>query len=164
MERSAPDRSAKEVADLVQARLLGDGSVRLRGIASVASASPGDLVFVEDEKNLAQATQSKASAIIAAEFAAGKASAKPLLIHPQPRLGFARAAQLFKTAADSKPGIHSSAVVSASAKLGNDVTVAERAVIGDGGQIGEGTRIGAGSVIGANAIVGKSCEDRKSVV
>jgi len=148
----------KEVADFVQARLVGDGSVRLRGIASVASASPGDLVFVEDEKNLAQAIQSKASAVITGEFAAGKAGSKPLLIHPQPRLGFARAAQLFKSTSDSNPGVHPSAVVDASANLANGVSVAERAVIGAGAQVGEGTRIGAGSVIGANAIVGRDCE------
>jgi UDP-3-O-[3-hydroxymyristoyl] glucosamine N-acyltransferase len=151
-------RSVKEVADFVHARLMGDGSVKLRGIASVSSASPGDLVFVEDEKNLSQAMQSKASAVIAGEFAAGKASAKPLLLHPQPRLGFARAAQLFETRLESKPGVHPSAVVHASAKLSKSVSVAERVVIGEGVQIGEGTRIGAGCVVGANASVGRDCE------
>lgn len=147
----------KEVADFVHARLVGDGSVRLRGIASVASASAGDLVFVEDEKNLAQAIQSKASAVMTGDFAAGKAGGKPLLIHPQPRLGFARAAQLFKSASESNPGVHPSAVVDASAKVANGVSVAERVVIGAGAHIGEGTRIGAGSVIGANASLGRDC-------
>src|SRR5580698_7262227 len=104
-------RSVNEVADFVHARLMGDGSVKLRGIANVSSASPGDLVFVEDEKNLAQAMQSSASAVIAGEFAAaGKTSPKPLLIHPQPRLGFARAAKLFETRLESKRGVHPSAV------------------------------------------------------
>ena len=148
----------KEVADFVQARLVGDGSVRLRGIASVSSASPGDLVFVEDEKNLAQAMQSKASAVITGEFAAGRAGSKPLLIHPQPRLGFARAAHLFKAASESNPGVHPSAVVNASARLAMGVSVAERTVIGAGAHIGECVKIGAGSVIGANAIVGRDCE------
>jgi UDP-3-O-[3-hydroxymyristoyl] glucosamine N-acyltransferase len=157
-ERSVADRSAKEVADFVHARLVGDGEVRLKGIASVASALPGDLVFVEDEKHLAQALQSKASAVIAGQFAAGKPSAKPLLLHAQPRLGFARAAQLFNPPVELKPGIHPSAVVHPSAKTGNAVTVAERVVIGEGVQIGDGTRIGAGSVIGANIIVGRDCE------
>ncbi|MGA7382779.1 MAG: UDP-3-O-(3-hydroxymyristoyl)glucosamine N-acyltransferase [Terriglobales bacterium] len=152
------ERSAKEVADFVHARLVGDGSVRLRGIASVSSASPGDLVFVEDEKNLARALQSKASAVIAGEFATGKTSAKPLLIHPQPRMGFARAAELFKPLSEAKPGVHPSAVVHASANLGKNVTVAERVVIGEGAKVGDGTRMGAGCVIGANASVGRDCE------
>jgi UDP-3-O-[3-hydroxymyristoyl] glucosamine N-acyltransferase len=162
MERSVTDRSvaarsAKDVADFVHARLIGDGSVRLHGIASVSSASTGDLVFVEDEKHLAAALQSKASAVLAGELAVGKASVKPLLIHAQPRLGFARAAQLFNPPSELKPGIHPSAVVHPSAKLGNAVTVAERVVIGEGAQIADGTRIGAGSVIGANVSVGRDC-------
>ncbi|MFZ0804181.1 MAG: UDP-3-O-(3-hydroxymyristoyl)glucosamine N-acyltransferase [Terriglobales bacterium] len=152
------ERSAKEVADLVHARLVGDGSTRLRGIASVASASPGDLVFVEDEKNLARALQSKASAVIAGEFATGKTSAKPLLIHSQPRMGFARAAELFKPLSEAKPGVHPSAVVHASANLGKNVTVAERVVIGEGAKVGDGTRMGAGCVLGANVSVGRDCE------
>jgi UDP-3-O-[3-hydroxymyristoyl] glucosamine N-acyltransferase len=152
------ERSVKEVADFVYARLVGEGAVRLRGIASVSSASPGDLVFVEDEKNLAAALKSKASAIIAGEFAAGKAGSKPLIIHPQPRLGFARAAQLFKPTSEMKPGVHASAVVHPSAKVGKNVSVAERVVIAEGAQIGEGTTIGAGDVIGANASIGRDCE------
>lgn len=146
------------MADLVHARLVGDGSTRLRGIASVASASPGDLVFVEDEKNLARALQSKASAVIAGEFATGKTSAKPLLIHSQPRMGFARAAELFKPLSEAKPGVHPSAVVHASANLGKNVTVAERVVIGEGAKVGDGTRMGAGCVLGANVSVGRDCE------
>ncbi len=152
------ERSAKEVADFVHARLVGDGSVRLRGIASVSSASPGDLVFVEDEKNLARALQSKASAVIAGEFATGKPSAKPLLIHSQPRMGFARAARLFERPSERGAGIHPSAVVHSSANLGKNVTVAERVVIGEAAKIGDGTRMGAGCVIGAKASVGRDCE------
>jgi UDP-3-O-[3-hydroxymyristoyl] glucosamine N-acyltransferase len=152
------ERTAKEVADFVHARLVGDGSVRLRGIASVASAASGDLVFVEDEKNLAQALHSNASAVIAGEFAAGKASPKPLLLHPQPRLAFARAAQFFRPQSETKPGVHFSAIVHAFAKLGNGVAAAELVVIGEDAQIGDGTRIGAGSVIGEKAVIGRDCE------
>jgi len=152
------ERTAKEVADFVHARLIGDGSVRLRGIASVASAASGDLVFVEGEKNLAQALHSNASAVIAGEFAAGKKSSKPLLLYPQPRLAFARAAQLFKQSSELKPGVHSTAAVHSLVKLGENVTVAERVVIGEGVAIGDGTRIGAGSVIGEDAIIGRDCE------
>ena len=45
-------RSVKEVAEFVQARVLGDETVQLTGISSVQSAVPGDLIFVDDEKNL----------------------------------------------------------------------------------------------------------------
>ena len=152
------ERTAKEVAEFLHAQLLGDGSVRLRGIASVSFASPGDLVFVEDEQNLTRALQSKASVVIVGEFAAGKSSAKPLLLHPQPRLGFARAAQLFKPPSGLKPEVHPGAVVHSSAKLGKNVAIAGRVVIDESASIGDDTCVGAGSVIGAQATIGRNCE------
>jgi UDP-3-O-[3-hydroxymyristoyl] glucosamine N-acyltransferase len=49
-------------------------------------------------------------------------------------------------------------VVDASARLGKDVAVEERAVIGKQVEIGDGTWIGPGTVIGSNARVGRDCE------
>jgi UDP-3-O-[3-hydroxymyristoyl] glucosamine N-acyltransferase len=83
-------RRLRQIAELVDARLVGDGDVFIDGLASIGSASAGDLVFVEDEKYLARALQSGAGAVIAGEFAAG-ASGKPLLICRHPKLTFARA-------------------------------------------------------------------------
>jgi UDP-3-O-[3-hydroxymyristoyl] glucosamine N-acyltransferase len=150
-------RSVKEVAEFVQARVLGDETVQLIGMASVQSAGPGDLIFVDDEKNFLSALESRAAAVIAGDFAAGKTTSKPLLLAKQPRLAFARAAQLICPKPERKPGIHPSAIVHASARLANAVTVEERVVIGEGATIGEGTRIGAGSVIGAKVIIGRNC-------
>jgi UDP-3-O-[3-hydroxymyristoyl] glucosamine N-acyltransferase len=79
-------RSVKEVAEFVQARVLGDETVQLTGIASVQSAGPGDLIFVDDEKNFLSALESRAAAVIAGEFATGKPSSKPLLLASRPRL------------------------------------------------------------------------------
>src|ERR1700676_4587648 len=146
-------RSVKEVAVFVQARVLGDETVQLTGISSVESAGQGDLIFVDHEKNLSLALESRSSAVIAGDFAGEKTKSKPLLITAQPRLAFARAAQLLCPRPERKPGIHPSATLHASARLAGGVTVEERAVIGEGVHIGEGTRIGAGSVIGAKATI-----------
>src|ERR1700686_4072435 len=99
-------RSVKEVAEFVQARVLGDETVQLTGISSVQSAVPGDLIFVDDEKNLGPALESRASAVIAGDFAARKPNTKPLLLATQPRLAFARAAQLLCPGLERSPGIH----------------------------------------------------------
>jgi UDP-3-O-[3-hydroxymyristoyl] glucosamine N-acyltransferase len=149
-------RSLKELAEFVGARVVGDGGVEVTGIASIKSAASGDLVFVEDEKNLRQALESRASAVIAGDFAAGKKNAKPLLVSSQPRLAFARAAQLFSSAPEREAGIHSSAVVHPSAQIGKGVTVEERVVISEGVEIGAGTRIGAGTVLGAKVVIGRN--------
>lgn len=151
-------RSLKEIAQLVQGRVLGDGNVEVSGIASIQSAAAGDLVFVEDEKNLGTALESKAGTVITGEFAVGKPSAKPLLVCAQPRLAFARAAQALSAAAAPAGGIHPSAIVHSSARLGKSVSVGARVVIGEGAEIGERTRIGAGCVIGPRVNIGNDCE------
>lgn len=151
-------RSLKELAEFVQARVVGDGGVEITGISSIQSASHGDLVFVEDEKNLRVALESPASAVIVGSFAMGQTNSKPLLVSAQPRLAFARAAQLLCPREEQQPGIHPSAVVHSSARLGEGVAVGERAVIGEGAEIGSKTRIGAGSAIGAGVTVGRDCD------
>jgi UDP-3-O-[3-hydroxymyristoyl] glucosamine N-acyltransferase len=151
-------RSLREIAEAVDARLLGDGSVEVVGVASIASASQHDLVFVEEEKYLQRALQSGASAVIAGEFAAGSSS-KPLLISRHPKLAFARAARFLRDGnRDRHTGVHASAVVHSSARLASGVIVEEHAVISEDAEIGENTRIGAGCVIGQGVEIGRECE------
>lgn len=148
-----------QIAKAVEARLVGDGSVEIEGIASIGSASRGDLVFVEDEKHLRRALQSGAAAVIAGEFAADS-SGKPLLISAHPKMTFTRAARFLLEAAPDldRAGTHPTAVVHTSARLAENVVVREHAVISEGVEIGEGTRIGAGCVIGRGVKVGRECE------
>jgi UDP-3-O-[3-hydroxymyristoyl] glucosamine N-acyltransferase len=150
-------RSLKDLAEQVGGRALGNAAVDLTGVSDIQSAAPGDLVFVEDEKNLRLALESCASAVVAGEFAAGETRTKPLLIASQPRLAFARAAQVLSAAAQRKPGVHSSAVVDPTAHLGANAAVEERVVIAERVTIGDATRIGAGSVIGAGVSMGHDC-------
>jgi UDP-3-O-[3-hydroxymyristoyl] glucosamine N-acyltransferase len=150
-------RSLREIADHVQASVVGDGNAEVTGISSLTSAKPGDLVFVEDEKNLRVALASAASAVIAGDFAAGEAASKPLLISRQPRLAFARAAQLLNPAPKLSSGIHPTAVVHPSARLAQRVAVEAGAIISENAEIGEATGIGAGSVVGAGVQIGRDC-------
>jgi UDP-3-O-[3-hydroxymyristoyl] glucosamine N-acyltransferase len=154
----AKARSVKEVAEFVQARVLGDETVQLTGISSVASAAAGDLIFADNERNLRPALESGASAVIAGDFVTGATNSKPLLLAAQPRLAFARAAQLLCPKPERSPGIHPSATIHASARLADGVTVEEAVLIGAGVQIGANTRIGAGSVIGAKVSIGRDCD------
>jgi len=61
-------------------RVLGVKSIAIENVASISSADPKSLVFVEDLKNLERALASLAAAIIAGEFAANSAVSKPILI------------------------------------------------------------------------------------
>jgi UDP-3-O-[3-hydroxymyristoyl] glucosamine N-acyltransferase len=150
--------SLRTIAESVQGQVVGDDAVEVSGIASISQATSVDLVFVEDEKSLRAALESRAAAVIAGEFARRNTSSKPLLISRHPRLTFARAARLLCPAPGRPPGTHPTAAVHALARLGKDVVVAERAVVGEKAEIGDQTWIGAGAVIGAGARIGCDCE------
>jgi UDP-3-O-[3-hydroxymyristoyl] glucosamine N-acyltransferase len=150
-------RSLKDLAEQVGGRALGNAAVDLTGVSNIQSAAAGDLVFVEDERNLRLALASCASAVVAGEFAVEPAPTKPLLIASQPRLAFARAAQLLGAAAKPNPGVHVSALVDPTARVDRNAAVEERVVIAARATIGEATRIGAGSVIGAGVSIGHDC-------
>lgn len=153
-------RSLQEVAQAVGARLRGDGTIQVAGVASIASASGADLVFVEDPKYLEKAWQSRAGAVIAGAFADTASAKKPLLISDHPKLAFARAARFLRDAdAGAQQGsVHPTAVVSESARVSPGVQIEARATVGAQAEIGENTRIGAGSAIGRGVRIGLECE------
>jgi UDP-3-O-[3-hydroxymyristoyl] glucosamine N-acyltransferase len=154
-------RSLQEIAQAVHARVVGDGDVVVQGVASIELASADHLVFVEHEKHLAAALQSRAGAVIAGEFAAAISTKRPLLISDHPKLAFARAARVLQpgSSADdaAKGGAHPAAVIHSSAALGAGVGVDARAVICEAARIGRNTRIGAGAVISAGVEIGRDC-------
>jgi UDP-3-O-[3-hydroxymyristoyl] glucosamine N-acyltransferase len=156
-------RSLQEIAETVGARLMGDGRAEVSAVASIESATPEDIVFVEDEKHLASALQSRAGAVIAGEFAASVSGTRPVLLTDHPKLAFARAARLLREVlprkgASPQGSVHSTAVLHSSVLLGPGVVVEERAVLREQAQIGENTRIGAGCAIGAGVRIGRGCE------
>jgi UDP-3-O-[3-hydroxymyristoyl] glucosamine N-acyltransferase len=151
-------RTLREIAELVGGRVIGDAEAVVRGVASPVSAQTGDLVFVEEESYLQPALTCAASAVMAGEFAAKAARGKALIVVENPRLAFARAAALLSPTRERVGGVHDSAVVLASAKLGAGVSVDARAVIAADAVIGAGSWIGVGVVVGRGVRVGERCE------
>jgi UDP-3-O-[3-hydroxymyristoyl] glucosamine N-acyltransferase len=153
--------SLAQIAAVADARLIGEGRAEISGVASIQSAGPDDVVFVEDEKHLEAALQSRAGAVIAGEFAAQASYGRALLISDHPKLAFARTAQLLRessAAALGRGNVDPTAAVHPSAVLGVGVRVGARAVVGEQAQIGDNTWIGAGCVIGKGVKVGRECE------
>ncbi len=145
-------QTLRHLAEKLGCRFLGDSSVTVTSVSSLQSATRDNLVFVDDAKYLDTALRSSAAAVIvgdfaAGDFAAGATASKPLLISPQPRLAFARAAKLLRDP-DRNRVIHPSAIVPASAEIGTNVAVGPRAILGEHVKVGDETSIGSGSVIG----------------
>jgi UDP-3-O-[3-hydroxymyristoyl] glucosamine N-acyltransferase len=157
LEVPALKRSLEEIAHSIGARLVGDGTREVSGVAQPGSATADDLVFVEDQKFLAPAVASAAAAILAGSFAEGRAGAKPLLVVEHPKLAFVHAAALLLPGRRFEPGVHSSAVIHHSVKLGKLVTVQPHAVLAEDVTVGERTRIGPGCALGPGVTIGAGC-------
>jgi UDP-3-O-[3-hydroxymyristoyl] glucosamine N-acyltransferase len=157
MKREGRACSLAEIAASVGGRVIGDGAVAICGVASVDSAQPGDLVFVEDPKHLDAALRSQSSAIVAGDFAATPGGgAQPLLISDHPKLAFARVARLLEqNSAFEFFGVHATAVIHPTAVLASEVCIDACAVIGPQVEIGQGTHVGSGCAIGTGVRIGR---------
>lgn len=147
--------TAQELARLLGARIAGDGAAVISGIANPEDAGAEDLIYVEAEKHAARAKASRARCVVVPEgFRLGN---KTLLIAAQPKLAFARAAARLMEDPPIASGVHSTAIVDASAKLSGGVSVGAYAVIEAGASIGANTQIGAFCFLGRDAQIGESC-------
>ncbi len=151
-------QTLQSLAEFTAARLIGDGSLEITNVASIGHAQPGALVFVQDEKHLAQALASPASAVIAGEFAASSAGRKPLLIAAHPRLAFAQAAAMLHPPRTYAAGVHPTAVVHASATIAASAAIDACAVIEANAVVGERSHVAAGCFIGEGVVIGDDCD------
>jgi UDP-3-O-[3-hydroxymyristoyl] glucosamine N-acyltransferase len=149
----------QQIADFLDARVLGDPAREITAAASLAAAGPADISFIEDPKFLDQAPRCRAGAVLAGGFAADGVPGleSTLLIVGAPRLAFARAAAFIADSHRAPGGIHPSAVVDPDAHIGPDVSIGAHAVVGRGVRIGARTRIGPGCVIFDDVALGDAC-------
>ena len=148
-------QTAKAIADAVGAKLEGDGTVELRGVAAPERAGAHDLIYVERAKHADRAASSAALCVIAAENIA--LPGKIVLRSAQPKLAFAKAAALILERVPIATGIHPTAIIAPLARISPTASIGPFAVIGEDARVGEGTQIGAHSVIGAGCWIGEHC-------
>ncbi len=153
-------QTLQALAEFTGSRLIGDGSIAVTKVASIAQARTGDLVFVQsdDRNDLAEALASPASAVIAGEFAAASAGSKPLLISANPRLAFCGAGALLHPSKAYPPGVHPTAVVHASARIAPSAAVDAHAVVEANAVIGERAHVGANCSVGEGVVLGDDCD------
>src|SRR3989440_2044683 len=137
--------------------LVGDPSLQITGAASLGEATPGEISFFANRKYVGLLRKTRASAVfVPADFAEAITPAQIRVANPtkafeQVVLKFAPKAIAFT------PGIHPTAVVDASAQLGERVSIQPHAVIEAGARIADDTVIGAGSYIGHETVIGPVC-------
>lgn len=146
-----------ELAQLIGGEVVGNGDVKITGIASLEDATSGDISFAADEKHLPQAKESKATAVVVPQNA--EDIGKPMIRVANPRLAFAILLEKFAPQVKIEPGIHPTAVVAESAEIGENCSIGAHVYIGENARIGRnvtlypGVFVGEGAVIGANTLV-----------
>jgi UDP-3-O-[3-hydroxymyristoyl] glucosamine N-acyltransferase len=149
-------RTAQKLASHIGARVEGDASVELFGVAAPERAGAHDLIYIDSPKNASRVATSNAFCIIAPDGI--DLSGKTVLRHSQPKLAFAKAAALLLDQPPiAPPGIHSTAVIAATAKIALFAHIGPYVVVGENTSVGENTQIGSHSSIADGCRIGADC-------
>ena len=149
------EKKVSELSAHVDGRVVGDGNLLLRRVASLDAAGEGDIAYVEDEKFFGAARKSQASCLI---VPVGAQLEFPCRIEVRnPKLAFALIAEILHPPRKRAPEVHSSAVIADDAKIGRDVFIGAFVCVGGSSTIGDRTQIRAGVKIGDGVTVGSDC-------
>jgi UDP-3-O-[3-hydroxymyristoyl] glucosamine N-acyltransferase len=124
-----------EIASALGARLEnGSPDTIVTGVAGIERAGPGQITFLANRKYAAAAKKTQASAIIVSEDFPAVSTA--MLRTRDPYWAFARSIELFYEAPRYPPGVHPTAVIHSSAKIGTNPHIGPYVVIDEGVEIG----------------------------
>ncbi len=158
-----------DIAQLVGASLENASpETEVTGVAGIENAGPQQITFISNPKYAALAKSTQAAAILVTpDF---PAEGRPVLRHANPYLAFARTLELFYQAPRYEPGIHPTAMIDATARVGAGAHIGPYVVIDGGVVVGDdavllahvviyrGARIGHRFFAHAHAQVREYCE------
>lgn len=149
----------QQLAKALKLEFRGDAQLEVNGVASPKSALAGELCFIQDRKYLGDINASNCSAVMLPLELAGDVGGKSLLLSDNPQYSFVEAIKVLGIESQSHDGegIHPSAVIADTARLGAGVAIGALVVIEDDVEVGSGTSIGAGSIIERSAVIGSQC-------
>lgn len=142
---------ASELATQIGGVLEGE-DVELVACGGLEEARKGDLSFCKDPKHVKLVASTKASAVLLPKDWQGEAPCSVIRVD-DPNLACMAAAKIFAPPEPVRaPGVHPTAVVDPSVKLGEGVHIGAFTVIE------KGSEIGAGAVIEAQIFIGEGCK------
>jgi UDP-3-O-[3-hydroxymyristoyl] glucosamine N-acyltransferase len=144
-----------QIASALNARLAnGSPDTDISGLNGIEQAGPSELTFVANSKYAPGARLTKAAAVIVAvNFPAIPAAT---LRVEDPYLSFALALELFHQPLQYAPGIHPTAVIDPSAKIGGNAHIGPYVVIDENVEIGDNAVLLAHVVIYRGVKIGES--------
>lgn len=146
---------ASELASVLGGALFG-ADVELFACAGLEEARTGDLSFCKDSKHRTLVEKTKASALLLPSDWEGPVPC-PVIKVADPNRSCMEAAKIFAPPEpERKPGVHKTAIVDKTVKLGEGVHIGAFTVIEKGAEIGDGAVIEAQVFVGEGCKVGKS--------
>src|SRR5260370_10474782 len=147
----------REIAVLTEGELRGDPERQIVGAAPLAEATQGEISFFGNPRYATQLRATRASAaFVPLDYAEGTTIDQ--ISVQAPAKAFEQMVRQFAPPPISfAPGVHPSAVIDQTAKLGRSVSIQPFVVIEAGVEIGDETVIGAGSYIGHGTTIGRNC-------
>lgn len=126
----------QQLSEIVNGHVVGDRETQIIRIADLDQARKGEIAYIDNEKFLPAALESRASCLIVPEGAVEKFHNRTLIEVSNPKLAFALIGAVLHPT-DREPSIHPTAVVASTADvaptayIGPHVTVGEYVTIGD---------------------------------
>ncbi len=148
-----------QLAELTQSTLVGNPAHQISGVDGLDSATSEDASFLSNPRYRPLLKDTHAG-VICIDRQTAVEPGKNFLVSDDPSRTFQRLVELLFNTEDSRSGftgIHPTAVVHPSAKIGQGVEIAPYAVIDRNAKIGDNTRIGPFVSIGPGAHVGTDC-------
>ena len=163
------------IASALHARLEGGPpDTEITGLNGIEQAGAAEITFVANPKYAAAARNTRAAAVIVAEDF--PAIPVPTLRVEDPYLSFARALELFHQPLMYAPGVHPTAVIHPTAKVGKHTHIGPYVVIDENVEIGghavllahvviyRGVKIGNNFFAHAHAVVRENCRIGNNVL
>ena len=146
-----------QLAQIARADLArgGDTERLVDDVAPITAAGPSELSFLDNPRYLPALEASRAGVcILDPRHAPSAPKGMDLLLTATPYSAYARVAQAFYPEVEVAGGIHETAVVDPTAKIGEDTRLEAHVVVGPRAQVGARCHIAPQVVIGEGVVVG----------
>jgi UDP-3-O-[3-hydroxymyristoyl] glucosamine N-acyltransferase len=147
----------QEIAELCDGELNGDPAGEITGVASLDEAVEGEIAFYNNPKYMPRLRSTRASAVFVPTDFSEKTSAAQIRVGDPSKAFEQVVLKLAPKPVTFPAGIHSTAIVDPSAKIGARVSLQPYVVIEANVSIGDETVIGAGSYLGHETKIGSGC-------
>ncbi len=161
MKRFLKSHTAQEIAELLDGKLMGEGSIELTSVSSLENADGSSICFLESPDYIESARSTKAGLLMLHENLYGEEFKHvPCLIVEKPMIAFMGLVTrlLAEESENSEKSVSGKATIHETAKIGGNVSIAPGVVIGRESAIGDGCEIGPNCVIGDYVKIGAGCK------